>query len=115
MHEATIAQSVLESIKAEAAKHNARPVSARISCGRFNAVNEDALCFAFSAIAKGTVCEQTKLEIEYKPIQGQCKKCSRVFDLDISRPICPACGSGDFELLPDTPLVLEEITFQTEQ
>ncbi len=29
-------------------------------------------------------------------------------------PKCPKCGSEDFDLLPDAPLLLEQIEFQTE-
>ena len=29
-------------------------------------------------------------------------------------PACPACEIGAFELLPDAPLIIEEISFQTD-
>jgi len=114
MHEAMIAQSLLSAITEEAAKHNAKPVSAKISCGKLYAINDESLCFAFEAIAKGTLCEGVRLEIEHKPIQGQCKNCNQTFDVELSNPRCPKCGSEDFQLLPDAPLVLEEIEFQSE-
>ena len=112
MHEATVAQSVFEVISAEATKQNARPVAAKISCGVFNAVNNDALCFAFEAISKGTLCEGLKLNIEQKPMQARCKNCANPFPFDLHQPNCPRCNSDDFELLPDAPLLLEEIEFE---
>jgi hydrogenase nickel incorporation protein HypA/HybF len=114
MHETVVAQSLLETILAEAKKQNAKPVSARVSCGILNAINDEVLRFAMEAIAKGTVCEGLKLEIEHKPMQGRCKNCYEVFDIDFHRPGCTKCGGEDFELLPDAPLVLEEIELQTE-
>jgi Zn finger protein HypA/HybF involved in hydrogenase expression len=66
MHETMIAQSLLAAISEEAKKQNAKPVSARISCGMLNAVNDEILCFAFEAAAKGTLCEGVRLEIEHK-------------------------------------------------
>jgi len=114
MHEAMIAENLLAVISEESTKHNARPVGARITCGKLYAINDEALCFAFEAIAKGTPCEGLKLQIEYKPLQGRCRSCSLSFDVDSSLPKCPKCGSEDFELLPDAPLLLEEIEFQTE-
>ena len=113
MHETAIAESLLNLILAEAAAHQGRPATAKISCGTFHAVNDDVLTFAFEAIAKGTVCEGMTLEIEHKPIQAKCTKCGYVFEFDLAAPSCPSCGS-DFELLPDEPLVLEEIEFETE-
>jgi len=115
MHELAIAQSLLEAISAEAAKQNAKPVWAKISCGAFDAVNDEALCFAFEAVAKGTPCEDLKLEIEHKPMQCRCKNCNETFIIDPASIKCPKCGSEDFELLSDTSLLLEQIEFQTEQ
>jgi hydrogenase nickel incorporation protein HypA/HybF len=114
MHETTVAQSLMAIISEEAAKQNGKPVGARISCGSLNAVNDEVLCFAFEAIAKGTLCEGVRLDIEHKPLQARCTSCSRDFDVEFSHPQCPACSGGDFDLLPDAPLVIEQIEFQTD-
>ena len=114
MHETMVAQSLLTTISQEAAKHNAKPVSAKISCGMLNPVNDEVLHFAFEAIAKGTACEGMSIQVEHKALRAQCEDCSRDFDVELSRPGCPKCGSEDFRLLSDAPLVLEEIEFQTD-
>jgi hydrogenase nickel incorporation protein HypA/HybF len=114
MHEVMVAQSLFSMISAEAAKRSEKPVSAKISCGVLNAVNDDALCFAFDSAAKGTACEGMKLEIEHKQMQGRCEGCNEVFEIEFSQPRCPKCGSEDFELQPDAPLMLEEIEFSAE-
>jgi len=114
MHEMMVAQSLLATISDEAAKHNAKPVGAKVSCGKLYAINDEALCFAFEAIAKGTLCEDVTLEIEHKPVRAKCKNCNQSFDVELSQPRCSKCGSGDFELLPDAPLILEEIELQTD-
>jgi hydrogenase nickel incorporation protein HypA/HybF len=128
MHETMVAQSLLAAISDEAAKHNAKPVGAKISCGKLSAINDEALFFAFEAIAKGTSCEGVKLDIEHKPMHGRCKKCDQSFEVELRTPFCNTwqngnplehpgcskCGSDDFELLPDAPLMLEEIELQTD-
>jgi hydrogenase nickel incorporation protein HypA/HybF len=114
MHEAMVAQSLLVSIQAEAQKQNARPVRAKISCGMLNAINDDVLTFAFEAVSKGTVCEAMKIEVIHKPMGARCKKCGRTFGFEIFNPVCTACGSGDFELSDDAPLILETIEFETD-
>jgi hydrogenase nickel incorporation protein HypA/HybF len=114
MHETMVAQSLMDIILEEAAKQNAKPVSAKITCGTLNAVNDEVLRFAFEAVAKDTSCEGVELRIEHKPIRARCKDCGREFDVELSDPACPACETGVFELLPDAPLVIEEITFQTD-
>ncbi len=114
MHEMSVAKSLLTIISDEAAKHNARPIGARISCGTLNPINDEVLCFAFDAVTKGTSCEGMKLQVEHKPIQGRCRKCNGKFNIEFSSPECPKCGSEDFVLMPDAPLILEEIELQTD-
>ena len=114
MHETMVAQSLLVTISEETSKQNARPISAKISCGTLNTINDEILCFAFDAIAKDTPCEGMKLQVEHKPIQGRCRNCDEIFDFELHRPSCPNCGGDQFDLLPDAPLLLEEIEFQTE-
>ena len=101
-------------ISAEGEKRNARPVSAKVSCGMLNAINDEVLSFAFEAIAEGTVCEGMKLEVEHKPMRAKCKKCGASFDFEICRPGCAECESDQFDLSPDAPLLLETIEFETE-
>ena len=111
MHETMIAHNVLTAICAEAEKHNSKPIAAKISCGTLNAINDEILCFAFGAIAKDSICENVKLKIEHKPIQGRCENCDRVFEFNFHQPKCPNCNSDKFKLLADAPLLLEEIEF----
>jgi len=112
MHEATVAQSLIEVILQEAEQRHAKPVRAKMSCGELNKINDEVLSFAFEAIAKDTLCEAMVLQIEHKPLQARCRTCGQVFAVDISNTQCPGCGAGDFELLPDAPLVLDEIEFE---
>jgi hydrogenase nickel incorporation protein HypA/HybF len=112
MHEASIAQALLDTISAEAKKQKGKPISAKISCGAFSGINNEALTFAFEAISDRTICKNLKLVIEQKPIKAKCKENGHIYVLDLHKPKCPKCKSEDFELLPDEPLLLEEITFE---
>jgi len=112
MHEMTVAQSLVEAIVQEAEKRRAKPVRAKMSCGELNGVNDEVLSFAFEAVAQGTLCAGVKLEIEHKAIQAKCRACGNTFAITLSDTTCPNCKGGDFELLPDAPLLLEEIEFE---
>ncbi len=114
MHEVMVAQRIFEIISAEAAKQKTKPVLAKISCGILNAINDDALSFAFEAIAKGTNCENIKLQIEHKPIQAKCEHCATIFEFEFTNPSCTNCNSNDYSLLPDEPLLIETIEFESE-
>ncbi len=112
MHETAVAQSLVEVISQEAEKRHARPVRAKISCGELNAINDEVLSFAFDAVAQGTPCEGLKLQIEHKSLQAQCDTCGSTFRISLAAVTCPECGGNDFKLLPDAPLILEQIEFE---
>jgi hydrogenase nickel incorporation protein HypA/HybF len=112
MHETAVAQSLIEMISQEAQNRHARPVRAKMSCGELNAINDESLSFAFEAIAEGTPCEGMRLQIVHKPLEAKCGTCGRVFAVDFANVKCPDCGGGDFELLLDAPLLVEEIEFE---
>jgi hydrogenase nickel incorporation protein HypA/HybF len=112
MHEMMVAEGLLTAISTEAEKHNATPLAAKVSCGKLYVINDEALAFAFEAIARGTICENVKLEIEHKPIEAKCKSCGTIFDIETNNGKCPECRGEAFELEPDPPLLLEEIEFE---
>jgi hydrogenase nickel incorporation protein HypA/HybF len=114
MHETAVAQGLIDTILQEADKQGGKPTRAKMSCGLLNAVNDDVLRFAFEALAEGTVCEGTILEIEHRPMQARCKACDGTFSIKLSEARCPHCAADDFELLPDAPLMLDEIEFEKE-
>jgi len=112
MHETIVAQNILSAILVEAEKIGAKPISARISCGQLNPLNDEVMSFAFEAATKETVCDGMKLEIVHIPLQAVCKKCGEKFNFDVYSPLCVKCGSIEFELGSDAPLLLEEIEFE---
>jgi hydrogenase nickel incorporation protein HypA/HybF len=112
MHEMMVAESILSAILAQADKLGAKPISAKISCGQLNPINDEVLNFAFEAASEGTVCKQMKLKVVHIPLKATCKKCGKGFDFDIYSPACAKCGSSDFGIGSDAPLLLEEIEFE---
>lgn len=112
MHETAIAESILRTIIENAHKMQAKPLSAQISCGQFNAVNDELMQTAFQAAAAGTLCEGMSLTIRHIPLRAACRQCGAVFEFDICRPVCSACGSSTYDFTTDAPLLLETIEFE---
>lgn len=112
MHETAVAESILKTILDNAEQVKARPVSATISCGQFNALNDEVMQFAFETAATDTPCAAMTLKIRHVPLRATCKKCRTTFEFDIYRPACPQCDSTAFHFEPDAPLLLEEIEFE---
>ena len=111
MHETVVAQNMIDVVLQEAEKHQKKPVRIKVSCGQLNALNDEVFGFAFEVVAQGTLCEGVQIDIEHKPLQGQCQDCHATFDLEFDRARCRVCQSESFQLLPDAPLLLEEIEF----
>mgnify|MGYP003565929368 CR=1 FL=1 len=111
MHETAVAESIIRTIIEQAEKVNATPIRAVVSCGQFNALNDEAMQFAFEVASEDTVCKETKLEIKYIPLRATCKSCKHEFNFDVYSPKCPKCESSECDFLPDAPLLLEEIEF----
>ncbi len=112
MHEAMIAENILQTILAQTKKKAGKVVRAVISCGQINAVNDEAMKFAFEAVAAGTICQGSKLEIKHIPLKAICRDCDSEFEFDLYNPQCPRCGKSDFSIGDDAPLLLEEIEFE---
>jgi hydrogenase nickel incorporation protein HypA/HybF len=94
MHELGIAQSVLESVAVEAARHNgAKPTKIALRIGELAAVDPEALRFAFEAITKDTELEGLQLEIENCPRRHRCLECQTEFTVREFDFQCPQCGS----------------------
>ncbi|MCI0499060.1 MAG: hydrogenase maturation nickel metallochaperone HypA [Planctomycetales bacterium] len=112
MHETSVAESILSTILETAGRVNAQPVGATISCGQFNALNDEVMNFAFETAAAGTVCEGMTLTIRHVPLRATCRQCGTTFEFDIYRPVCRQCSSAEFVFKPDAPLLLETIEFK---
>ena len=114
MHETAVAESILRTIVEQTEQVKARPISAIISCGQFNALNDEVMNFAFETAAAGTICEKMTLNIEHIPLRATCKKCQTTFEFDVYKPACSQCDSIEFDFEPDAPLLLETIEFEDE-
>ena len=93
MHELSIAQSILETVEQEAAKHDGRRVvRIGLRIGEISGVDPDALSFSFEVITRGTRLEQAALDIERVPLAYRCAECGREFPVVNYEIACPACG-----------------------
>ena len=95
MHELSIAQSLIESVRAEAAAHRgARVTRIGIRVGDLSGVQADALQFSFDVIVRGTDLERATLDIERVPLQQHCERCARDFAVIDYVLVCPDCGAS---------------------
>lgn len=93
MHEVSIIQSVIEIVTKQAFDNKLtkiKKVSLRI--GELSGVMPESLEFAFNSCIKGTMLEESTLDIEIVRALGECKDCLLEFPIEHFNKLCPSCN-----------------------
>ena len=107
MHELGIAQSVIDAVQAEAARHTgATPLKVAVRIGELAAIDPDALRFSFDALIRETELEDLALEIEVCARRHRCNDCRTEFDVKDFVFECPRCTSTRNECIRGDELEL---------
>ena len=101
MHELGIMTSVMESVKATALEAGAdRVLKVSLSVGVMTEAIEDALQFAFEALAEADpYFAGATLEVEMIQPKSICTQCGNEFTHDRFHMTCPECASPFLQLL----------------
>ncbi len=111
MHEATVAQSIIDIVRSWRDGREDKPQIAAVfvRVGRLTCVVPDNLRFMFSALTEKTDLEQARLKIEVMPVRSTCRSCGAGFDIGEPRFVCGACGSEDVEIVSGEELTVEAV------
>ncbi|MBI4955931.1 MAG: hydrogenase maturation nickel metallochaperone HypA [Myxococcales bacterium] len=110
MHEASIAEALLEQIAEAALRHGARRVvGARVAVGALSAVEPQALAFAFEVMRAGTVAAACELVIEERPLVVSCAACGHSGPQDPREPGCPRCQAVPVSVVSGRELCLVSV------
>jgi hydrogenase nickel incorporation protein HypA/HybF len=113
MHELSIAESILDSVRSHAAVQGGRRVCrVGVRIGDTSGVNADALEFCFGLAAKDTQLEGATLEIERVPVRFRCGACAEEFLPVDFGPRCPSCGAEAGRLVGGDELGLSFLEFE---
>jgi hydrogenase nickel incorporation protein HypA/HybF len=92
VHELSIAQSLLDALRAEAAaRQAARVTRVGVQVGEISGVEPDALRFSFEILVRDTEFSDAALDIEIVPLRQHCERCDRDFPVSDFTLRCPAC------------------------
>lgn len=113
MHEMSIAEALLKIVEENAAKHNSRKViSINIKAGAMRGIVPDTLDLCFEIIARGTIAENARLNVEEIPLRISCKNCFHVFTPMDFIMICPKCGMTETEIISGMELYVQDIEIE---
>ena len=110
MHEMSIAQSLIQILQEEMAKHGAGTLrSVRLSIGEMSAIVPESLSFCFEIIIQGTPLEGAKLLMDRIALKGYCAQCDEAFDIKDFVFVCPTCASTAIETIEGQELSIVEM------
>jgi hydrogenase nickel incorporation protein HypA/HybF len=111
MHEASIAQSVIDAVERRIASGliDGRVCGVFLRVGRLTAVVPENLTFMFGVLKAGTALEGAELAIEEVPVRGVCRACGAESEFESICFLCPGCGSPDVDLTSGRELVIDAV------
>ena len=92
MHEATLAENILNiALEAAEQNHAAKIFAIGLTLGEMAGVEVEALTLSFDVLKKNTSADGAELVIKRVPICATCNKCGKSFRLANYNFFCPEC------------------------
>ncbi len=107
MHEASIAESLIEQVLDLARLHRLQEVTrVHVEVGVQRLVVPEALELAFQAASEETLAAGARLDLTEVAIRARCQACGNEYDAEIDDYTCPSCGRAQAELIAGDDIVL---------
>ena len=97
MHELSLCQAIVDTVRDHAGERPVRRVHVRI--GYLRQVVPASLEFSWQVITDGTELAGTDLVIDHVPAEISCRSCGATTELDQPLLWCPACSGHDVEVV----------------
>ena len=106
----SIAHSLFEILKEEMIENNARTLrSVRLRIGQLSAVVPESLSFCFRVMTEGTEMEGAELIMDIIPLEGKCRSCDKLFEIEDYAFKCPYCSSPEIDTISGQDLSIVEM------
>lgn len=100
MHELSIAQNILESVRRERERNGWDAVnSIELQVGALAGVHTDSLVFGFDALRADFDLSDCRLQIEAVPLTLSCSTCGQTAATEALSFRCPSCASTDVSVV----------------
>ena len=111
MHEATIAQNIIQAIeqRIEGGEIDGRISKIFLQVGRLRSIVGENLKFLFEVLSEGSPLEGSQLEIETVPVRAKCRKCQEYFEIEDLGFLCSRCLSAEVEVITGTELLISAV------
>jgi hydrogenase nickel incorporation protein HypA/HybF len=109
--------SLSSAIQATAEKHaGGRPIRVvTVHVGKLRQVVPDSLSFYFDIVARGTLCEGARLDLEIIPALLRCESCQNEWEPDFPTFRCPFCVNGKVKVLSGEEFLVDSIEVEEDE
>jgi hydrogenase nickel incorporation protein HypA/HybF len=113
VHELSIASAIVTT----AARHadGCRVTAVRVRVGRMRQVVPDSLQFCFGMVARESLCEGARLELEVIPAVLRCAACAHEWEIESPPFRCPLCSCGEVTAIRGEELEVESIEIEEKE
>ena len=99
MHELSVTQGILKICLEECKKHNIKKIKEiNIKVGELTDLVPSCISYYFNIVAKDTIAENTKINIERIAVEIKCNECSYEGKLEKNSYVCPICNGNKYEI-----------------
>jgi hydrogenase nickel incorporation protein HypA/HybF len=113
LHEMSIAEGIIDILREEMRKHNARALKrVTLLVGKLSMVVPESLTFCFQVLVEGTDLEGAELIVEIIPLRGVCHDCGKPFESQDYVFECPACKGPNIRLTDGQGIYISEMEIE---
>ncbi|MFH1755708.1 MAG: hydrogenase maturation nickel metallochaperone HypA [Candidatus Latescibacterota bacterium] len=111
MHEASIAQHIIEDIerRIEAGDIKGRIRTIHMSVGRLTTIAPENLQFLFEVLSADSILAGSQLAVEHVPLRLKCAACRAEYEMENVDFRCIYCESHDVDILTGRELIIESV------
>ena len=115
MHELSIAESMVDALKAKATEcQAARVKNVHLKVGEASGIVTDSLTFCFEMLASlDPLLTGAQLLIDIVPHRAWCRHCAHEFAVANFVAICPDCGEWSGQIVSGTELEILDMEIET--
>lgn len=99
MHELSVTQGLLKICLEEGEKHKIKKIKEiNIKVGELTDLVPSCISYYFNIVAKDTIAENTKINIERIAVEIKCNECNYEGKLGKNSYVCPICNGNKYEI-----------------
>ena len=108
MHELAVTKGLLKICLEEGEKHKIEKINKiNIKVGELTDLVPDCISYYFNIVARGTIAENTEINVEKIQVEIECNECSYEGKLEKNSYVCPICNGNKYEIIKGREFYLD--------